>query len=131
MSLLTIEDDKPIAAGLSFPKTAFIEGHFRPANRVKRKDRDLLVLDFDGFDKSVAASILTTSVKRALHGARRLRPGADTVISFSKGDISTPCDAFNQSGFGGRDKCIHAHDPCKQAKTIRVDLADDADEAVV
>ena len=31
MSLLTHEEYKAIAAGLSFPTTAFIDGHFRPA----------------------------------------------------------------------------------------------------
>lgn len=31
MSLLTTEEYKAIAAGLSFPTTAFIDGHFRPA----------------------------------------------------------------------------------------------------
>ena len=31
MSLLTTEEYKAIAAGLSFPTQAFIDGHFRPA----------------------------------------------------------------------------------------------------
>ncbi len=31
MSLLTTEDYKAVAAGLTFPTTAFIGGHFRPA----------------------------------------------------------------------------------------------------
>jgi acyl-CoA reductase-like NAD-dependent aldehyde dehydrogenase len=31
----------------------------------------------------------------------------------------------NQSGFGGRDNGIHAHDQYTQIKTIWVDLADD------
>ena len=31
MSLLTAEEYKAIAAGLSYPTTAFIDGHFRPA----------------------------------------------------------------------------------------------------
>jgi gamma-glutamyl-gamma-aminobutyraldehyde dehydrogenase len=31
MSLLTTEEYKAIAAGLTFPTTAFIDGHFRPA----------------------------------------------------------------------------------------------------
>ena len=37
---------------------------------------------------------------------------------------------FKASGFGGRDNGIHAHDQYTQVKTIWVDLADDAGEAV-
>ena len=70
------------------------------------------------------------NVKRALRGARSLRAGTVTVNAFGEGDISTPFGGFKQSGFGGRDNGIHAHDQYTQVKTIWVDLADDADEAV-
>jgi gamma-glutamyl-gamma-aminobutyraldehyde dehydrogenase len=100
----------------------------------------LSVLAVDSFDEAIAlansteygltASIFTGNVKRALRGARALRAGTVTVNSFGEGDISTPFGGFKQSGFGGRDKGIHAHDQYTQMKTIWVDLADDLDEAV-
>lgn len=100
----------------------------------------LSVLTVDSFDEAIAlannteyglaASIFTANVKRAIRGARAIRAGTVTVNSFGEGDISTPFGGFKASGFGGRDNGIHAHDQYTQVKTIWVDLADDADEAV-
>lgn len=81
-------------------------------------------------DYGLAASIFTANVKRAIRGARALRAGTVTVNSFGEGDISTPFGGFKQSGFGGRDNGIQAHDQYTQVKTIWVDLTDDEDEAV-
>ena len=100
----------------------------------------LSVLTVDGFDEAIAlandteyglaASIFTANVKRAIRGARAIRAGTVTVNSFGEGDISTPFGGFKSSGFGGRDNGIHAHDQYTQIKTIWIDLADDANEAV-
>ncbi len=100
----------------------------------------LSVLTVESFDEAIAlandteyglaASIFTSNVKRAIRGARAIRAGTVTVNSFGEGDISTPFGGFKQSGFSGRDNGIHAHDQYTQIKTIWVDLADDADEAV-
>jgi gamma-glutamyl-gamma-aminobutyraldehyde dehydrogenase len=100
----------------------------------------LAVIEVTSFDQAISvandtqyglcASIFTANVKRALRGARALRAGTVTVNSFGEGDISTPFGGFKQSGFGGRDNGIHAHDQYTQLKTIWIDLADDADEAV-
>ncbi|GGW34668.1 aldehyde dehydrogenase [Gemmobacter lanyuensis] len=100
----------------------------------------LTVLTVDNYDEAIAlandteyglaASIYTANVKKAIRGARAIRAGTVTVNSFGEGDISTPFGGFKQSGFGGRDNGIHAHDQYTQIKTIWIDLADDADEAV-
>ena len=100
----------------------------------------LSVIEVSGFDEAIniandteyglCASIFTANAKRAIRGARRLRAGTVTVNSFGEGDISTPFGGFKQSGFGGRDKGVHAHDQYTQLKTIWIDLADDDDEAV-
>ena len=100
----------------------------------------LSVIEVSGFDEAIAiandteyglcASIFTANAKRAIRGARALRAGTVTVNSYGEGDISTPFGGFKQSGFGGRDNGIHAHDQYTQLKTIWIDLADDADEAV-
>jgi 4-(gamma-glutamylamino)butanal dehydrogenase len=100
----------------------------------------LSVIEVSGFDEAIAvandtayglcASLFTASAKRAIRGARSLRAGTVTVNSYGEGDSSTPFGGYKQSGFGGRDKSVHAHDQYTQLKTIWVDLSDNADEAV-
>ncbi|WP_137702095.1 aldehyde dehydrogenase [Marimonas lutisalis] len=100
----------------------------------------LSVIEVSGFDEAIGiandtdyglcAALFTANVKRAIRGARGLRAGTVTVNSFGEGDITTPFGGFKQSGFGGRDNGLHAHDQYTQLKTIWIDLADDADEAV-
>lgn len=100
----------------------------------------LSVIEISGFDEALSiandteyglcASIFTANVKRAIRGARALRAGTVTVNSFGEGDITTPFGGYKQSGFGGRDNSVHAHDQYTQLKTIWIDLADDTDEAV-
>ena len=98
------------------------------------------VIEVSSFDEAIrvandtpyglCASIFTANAKRAIRGARMLKAGTVTVNSYGEGDISTPFGGFKQSGFGGRDNGVHAHDQYTQLKTIWIDLADDADEAV-
>ncbi|WP_374633910.1 aldehyde dehydrogenase [Paracoccus sp. (in: a-proteobacteria)] len=100
----------------------------------------LSVLTVNSFDEAIAlandtcyglaASIFTGNVRKALRGARALRAGTVTVNSFGEGDISTPFGGYKQSGFGGRDNSIHAHDQYTQIKTIWIDLGDSAEGAV-
>ena len=100
----------------------------------------LSVIEVSSFDEAVAlandtdyglsASIFSANGKRALRAARAIRAGTVTVNSYGEGDISTPFGGFKQSGFGGRDNGLHAHDQYTQVKTIWIDLSDDADEAV-
>ncbi len=100
----------------------------------------LSVIEVSGFDEAIriandteyglCASIFTANAKRAIRGARAIRAGTVTVNSFGEGDITTPFGGYKQSGFGGRDNSVHAHDQYTQLKTIWIDLADDADEAV-
>ncbi len=81
-------------------------------------------------DYGLCASLFTANAKRALRGARMLRAGTVTVNSYGEGDITTPFGGYKQSGFGGRDNGVHAHDQYTQLKTIWLDLSDDADEEV-
>ena len=97
----------------------------------------LSVITVTSFDEAIsiandteyglAASIFTANAKRAIRGARALRAGTVTVNSFGEGDISTPFGGYKQSGFGGRDNAVHAHDQYTQIKTIWLDLSDDTD----
>ena len=72
----------------------------------------------------LAASVYTGSLKRALKAAREIRAGTVTVNCFGEGDITTPFGGFKESGFGGRDKSIFAHDQYTELKTIWIDMSD-------
>jgi len=127
-------------------EAGFVEPTILEAARDAKQVREeifgpvLSVLTVDSFDEAIAlandteyglaASIFTANVKKAIRGARALRAGTVTVNSFGEGDNATPFGGYKQSGFGGRDNGIHAHDQYTQIKTIWVDLTDDADQAV-
>jgi len=72
----------------------------------------------------LAASVFTSSVKRAHRVARAIRAGTVTVNCYGEGDITTPFGGYKQSGFGGRDNSIHAHDQYTELKTIWLDVSD-------
>ena len=78
----------------------------------------------------LAASVFSANGKRAIRAARAIRAGTVTVNSFGEGDIATPFGGFKQSGFGGRDNGVHAHDQYTQLKTIWIDLSDDSDDQI-
>ena len=128
------------------------EGGFVEATVIEVPDNDavlareeifgpvLSVIEVSSFDEAISiandteyglcASIFTSNAKRAIRGARAIRAGTVTVNSYGEGDITTPFGGYKQSGFGGRDNSIHAHDQYTQLKTIWIDLADDVDEAI-
>ena len=76
-------------------------------------------------DYGLAASVFTASNKRALRASRQLQAGTVTVNCYGEGDISTPFGGFKQSGFGGRDNSLHAHDQYTELKTVWIDIGDD------
>ncbi|MCS4503791.1 aldehyde dehydrogenase [Arhodomonas aquaeolei] len=76
-------------------------------------------------DYGLAASVFTANVRRAHNVAKAVRAGTVTVNCYGEGDITTPFGGFKQSGFGGRDNSIHAHDQYTELKTIWLDLGDD------
>ncbi|MGB5327986.1 MAG: aldehyde dehydrogenase, partial [Gammaproteobacteria bacterium] len=61
-------------------------------------------------DYGLAASLFSANGKRALRAARDIRAGTVTVNCYGEGDITTPFGGYKQSGFGGRDNSLHAHD---------------------
>ncbi len=71
------------------------------------------------------ASLFTGNLTRAHRYARALRAGTVSVNSYSEGDITTPFGGYKQSGFGGRDNSLMAHEQYTETKTIWVDLSDD------
>tara|TARA_R110002073_G_scaffold245044_5_gene407539 strand:- start:79872 stop:81377 length:1506 start_codon:yes stop_codon:yes gene_type:complete len=93
----------------------------------------LAVLEIASVDEAVAlandtnyglaASLFTANVKTAHRMARAIQAGTVTVNCYGEGDMSTPFGGFKESGFGGRDNSIHAHDQYTELKTIWLDLS--------
>jgi len=79
----------------------------------------------------LTASIFTANNKKAIGAARDINAGTVTVNCFGEGDSSTPFGGFKQSGFGGRDNGIYAHDQYTNIKTIWFDLNDTKSEEIV
>jgi len=75
----------------------------------------------------LTASVFTGNIRRAIRAARDIRAGTVTINCYGEGDISTPFGGMKQSGFGGRDNSIHAHDQFTEVKTIWIDLTDPQD----
>ncbi len=72
----------------------------------------------------LAASVFSANGKQALRAAREIKAGTVTINCYGEGDITTPFGGYKQSGFGGRDNSIHAHDQYTEMKTIWIDLSD-------
>ncbi len=82
-------------------------------------------------DYGLAASVFTANTKKAIRAAREIKAGTVSVNCYGEGDITTPFGGYKQSGFGGRDNGIHAHDQYTELKTIWIDLSDNApDESI-
>jgi gamma-glutamyl-gamma-aminobutyraldehyde dehydrogenase len=75
-------------------------------------------------DYGLAASLFSANGKQALRAARDIRAGTVTINCYGEGDITTPFGGYKQSGFGGRDNSLHAHDQYTELKTIWIDLSD-------
>ncbi len=75
----------------------------------------------------LAASVFTANTRTAIRAARDIRAGTVTVNCYGEGDITTPFGGYKQSGFGGRDNGMHAHDQYCEVKTIWIDLTDPAE----
>ncbi|MDO5639980.1 MAG: aldehyde dehydrogenase [Neisseria sp.] len=68
----------------------------------------------------LAASVYTSNLRHAVRLWRAIRAGVVTVNCFGEGDITTPFGGYKESGFGGRDKSVWAHDQYTELKTVWV-----------
>ncbi len=73
-------------------------------------------------DYGLAAAVWTSDRARAHTMARRLRAGTVWVNNFDGSEITTPFGGFKQSGFGGRDKSLHAIEHYTELKTTWIRL---------
>src|SRR3954454_2255 len=70
----------------------------------------------------LAASLYTDDLNVAHRVARELKAGVVGVNAYSEGDMTTPFGGYKQSGFGGHDKSLHAHEQYTETKTIWIQL---------
>jgi gamma-glutamyl-gamma-aminobutyraldehyde dehydrogenase len=92
----------------------------------------LSVIEFESEDEAVrvandtpyglAASLYTENLNVAHRVAREIRAGVVAVNCYSEGDMTTPFGGYKQSGFGGHDKSLHAHDQYTETKTTWIQL---------
>ena len=92
----------------------------------------LSVMEFDDLSQGVAiandtsyglASSVYTSNLDAAHGvAKAIRAGTVSINCFSEGDTGVPFGGYKESGFGGREKSLLAHDQYTETKTIWMQL---------
>ncbi len=73
-------------------------------------------------DYGLGASIYTADLETAHRLAKAVRAGTIGVNAYSEGDLTTPFGGYKQSGFGGHDKSLHAHDQYTETKTIWIQL---------
>ena len=66
----------------------------------------------------LAASLYTDDLNVAHRVARQLKAGTIGINCYSEGDLTTPFGGFKQSGFGGHDKSLRAHEQYQETKTI-------------
>jgi gamma-glutamyl-gamma-aminobutyraldehyde dehydrogenase len=71
----------------------------------------------------LAASLYTRDLDRAHRVARALKAGTVGINTYSEGDMTTPFGGYKASGFGGRDKSLHAHEQYTELKMIWIRLA--------
>ncbi|WEF26080.1 aldehyde dehydrogenase [Klebsiella aerogenes] len=113
-----------IVDGVSPQSALFREEIFGPVLCVTsfRDEQEAIVLANDT-DYGLAASVYTDNLRKAVRVSRALRAGTVTVNCFGEGDATTPFGGYKESGFGGRDKSIFAHDQYTELKTIWIDIS--------
>jgi acyl-CoA reductase-like NAD-dependent aldehyde dehydrogenase len=94
----------------------------------------LTILEFGDVEEAVriandtayglAAAVWTRDLTIAHTVARALRAGTVWVNSYGQFEMSMPFGGFKQSGFGGRDKSLHALEQYTQLKSTWIHLSD-------
>lgn len=90
---------------------------------IEARDDDHAIELANDTEYGLTASLYTTDVGKAHKLSRRMNAGTVSVNCYSEGDFSTPFGGFKQSGFGGRDNGIEAHEQYTEVKTVWMNLA--------
>jgi len=92
----------------------------------------LSIIPFDGQDEALAiandtryglsAAVWTSNLAKAHTMAAGLKAGTVWVNNFDTSDITAPFGGYKESGFGGKDKSLHALDKYTNIKTTWINL---------
>ncbi len=82
-------------------------------------------------DYGLSAYIFSSDSALTTEAASRINAGSVAINIFGEGDFASPFGGFGQSGFGGKDKGIHALDQYSRIKSIWWDVAAGATKASV
>ena len=120
-----------IFTGVSSDMTIAREEVFGPVlSVITVKSLEQAILVANDSDFGLAASIFTSNLRSAHIAAKSIRAGTVTVNTYGEGNMATPFGGYKQSGFGGRDNSLHAHDQFTETKTIWIDLSDQTADAL-
>ncbi|KAA9164028.1 aldehyde dehydrogenase [Amycolatopsis acidicola] len=121
-------------SGGSFMQPTIFDG-VRNDMRIAREEifgPVLTVTTFDTEDEAVeiandtryglASQLYTNDLHRAHRIAKAIEAGTVSVNCFSEGDEAVPFGGWKQSGFGGREKSLMAHDIYTETKAIWIQL---------
>lgn len=81
-------------------------------------DIDTAILSANDTDYGLSGYIFSNDAALTTRVASRLDAGSISINQFGEGDFSTPFGGFKHSGFGGKDKGIHALDQYSRTKSI-------------
>ncbi|RUW22593.1 aldehyde dehydrogenase family protein, partial [Mesorhizobium sp. M4B.F.Ca.ET.013.02.1.1] len=70
----------------------------------------------------LAASLYTDDLNTAHRVAKSIRAGTVSVNCYSEGDFAVPFGGYKESGFGGKDKGLAAHDQYTETKAVWIQL---------
>ncbi|MGE8943141.1 aldehyde dehydrogenase [Leptospira interrogans] len=70
----------------------------------------------------LASQLYTDDLNRAHRVAKAIRAGTVSVNCFSEGDLAVPFGGYKESGFGGREKGLAAHDQYTEQKAIWIQI---------
>ncbi|MDK1018214.1 MAG: aldehyde dehydrogenase [Actinomycetota bacterium] len=70
----------------------------------------------------LSAAVWTSNLARAHTMAAGLRAGTVWINNFDTSDITVPFGGYKESGFGGKDKSLHALDKYTHTKTTWINL---------
>lgn len=92
----------------------------------------LSIIPFDSADDALSiandtryglsAAVWTSNLGRAHTMAARLRAGTVWINNFDTSGITAPFGGYKESGFGGKDKSLHALDKYTNTKTTWINL---------
>jgi 4-(gamma-glutamylamino)butanal dehydrogenase len=98
---------------------AWREEIFGPVLSVRFYDElDTAIASANDTDYGLSAYVFGNSSKTVQRVAAQLDAGVVAINAFCEGDLTTPFGGFKTSGFGGKDKGIHALDQYSRIKTI-------------